>query len=499
MKIGRTVAVIALVVVIAVSTLAAYEEFYTSPAVPCQIIRSGEVQRSQLTGTPFGGVTEYALPKPGRWPNAITNSSDGSVWFTEQGVPGVAHFFPKNGTLVEYSWPGYRPSTSPGCAPNVSVSGMAVWDGRVWAADEFDNRTVGLNPVDGSVVSVNSTVGAPFPYWLAPGPDGNLWFTSNNFSDQPTVLGRIFPNLTMQVVDLVGLGNDQPLQLDFVNSTFALLSAINQAPNSTTHACTCTGHIYSFDPGRVDRTVTPSVVGGGYTLRLPTSITYLDGSVWVTQHAASSIVRYNFAARTWTKYPTSTVSWIGTTLPYVIQSQGGSVWFNEHYANKIAKLNPQQGTLTEISEAAPPVSDPSGIQNDLSITASSDGIWFTSMTGNYLGFVSSDYTPGFSISVSGNSAATIAPGGTADFSLRVSGSWNQAMPVNVSDSEDFESIPHSITITPSATLVPKGSSPFNLAVSVSVGPEASRGDYTLAVTVTNGEIQQTAYLFIAVT
>lgn len=499
MRTARAIAAVAVVVIIAISSSAVYEVYYASPPVPCQAVREGGVLRTQLTGSSFGGVTEYKLPNPGRWPNAITNASDGSVWFAEQGVPGVAHFYPGNGTLVEYSWPGYRPSASPDCVPSLNVSGMAIWNGRVWAADEFDNRTIGLNPGDGSVVSVSSSKGAPFPYWLAAAPGGDLWFTSNNFSGQPTVLGRISPNLTLQVVDLVGLGNDQPLQLDFVNSTFALLSTINQAPNSTTHSCTCTGHIYSFDPSKAGRTVTPSVVGGGYTLRLPTSIAYLDGSVWVTQHAASSVVRYDFSARAWTKYPTSTVSWIGTTLPYVIQEQGGDVWFNEHYANKIARLDPRQGTLTELSEANPPIADPSRIQNDLSIAATSDGLWFTSMTGNYIGFVSSGFTPGFSIVASGTSRAVVSPGGTTAFTLHVSGSWDRPMDVNVSDTEDFEAVPHSIVITPSVTAVPQGVESFDLGVSVSVGSAVVPGDYTLAVTVTNGVVQQTAYLFLVVT
>ena len=499
MRTGKAIAVVAVVVLIAVSSFAIYEVYYATPSAPCQTIEGGGVLRTQLGGTTFGAVTEYALPGPNRWANAIANGTDGSIWLAEQEVPGVAHFFPANRTLVEYSWPGYPAPKPPDCVPTLNVSGMAVWNGRVWAADEFDNRTVGLDPGDRSVVSVDSTGRAPFPYWLTVGPDGDLWFTSNNFAGQPARLGRILPNMTLEVVDLIGLGNDQPLQLDFVNSTFALLSTLNQASNSTTHACQCTGHIYSFDPSDVGTAVTPSLVGGGYTLRLPTSLAYSNGSVWVTQHASSSLARYDFATGSWTQFPTSIVSWIGTTLPYVIQEEGGALWFNEHYANKIALLNPEQGTLTEFSESNPPIDDPTQIQNDLSIVASPQGLWFTSMTGNYLGFVSSSYDPGFSLLTSGNSTAKVVPGGIISFNVGVSGVWTRPMNVNVSDSEDFESVPHAITITPSVAAIPQGVTSFNLGVSVSVGSEVSPGEYTLAVTVTNGNVQQTAYLFVLVT
>jgi streptogramin lyase len=499
LKARRAVVAIVFVAIIAVASTVVYEQYYASASVPCQLVKAGTTLKTQLSKTTFGGVTEYALPRPDRWPNAIVNASDGSVWIAEQEIPGVAHFFPTNGTLVEYPWPGYPSAIPPDCSPGINVSGITIWNGRVWSADEFGNAIVGVDLSDGSVVSVNSTERAPYPYWVAVGPDGDLWFTSDNFAGQPSVLGRILPNDTLEVVNLIGLGNDQPLQIDFVNSTLALLSTINQAPNATTEACICTGHIYSFDPATAGSQVTPSLVGGGYTLVLPTSLSFLNGSVWVTQHAASSVVRYDFATRTWTKYPTSIVSWIDITLPYVIQEEGGNVWFNEHYANKIAMINPELGTLTEFSEANPPIADPIDIQNDLSIAPAPNGLWFTSESGNYIGFVNASYNPGFSIFAEGKDAAEVLPGGEASFTLQVSGSWANPMNVNVSDSENIQSIPHSITVTPGVAAIPQGVSPFALGVQVSVGGTTVPGNYTLAVTVTNGDVQQSAYLFLVVT
>ena len=382
MRRRKALVAVAVLVIVAVASFEVYGAYYAGPTVPCRIAKGGSILRSQTTQTTFGAVTEYRLPAPDRWPNAIANASDGSIWFADQELPGVAHLFPGNGTVVEYAWPGYPNARPPDCVPVVDVSGMAIWGGRIWAADQYDNRTVGLSPGDASVVSVSSTHVAPYPYWLAVGPDGDLWFTSNNFAGQPARLGRILPNLTLEGVDLVGLGDDQPLQIDFVNATFALLSTLNQATNSTTHGCVCTGHIYSFDPAAARGSVTPERIGGDYALRLPNSVSYSNGSVWVTQHAASSVVRYDVALRTWTKYPTSVVPWSDTTLPYVIQADGGSIWFNEHVANKIARVDPQQGTLTDFSEANPPITDANHIQNDLSIAVAPGRLRLTTISGN---------------------------------------------------------------------------------------------------------------------
>ncbi len=484
---------------VAVASVAAYEVFYVSPAPSCHTISGGAVAKTQVQHTTFGAVTEYSLPAPGRWPNAVAAAPDGSVWFADEELPGVAHLYPSNGTLVEYAWPGYHEPKPPDCVPNAVSSGIALWNGRVWAADEFGNAIWGVSPGGGAASLVNVSGKADFPYWLAVGPDGDLWFTSNNYAGQPSRLGRILPNLTLEVVNLVGLGNDQPIQLDFVNGTLAFLSTLDQSENSTTHSCMCTGHIYSFDPSEAGASMAPTMVGGGYTLRLPTSLSYADGSVWVAQHGAASIVRYDFGSKAWTVFPTSLVSWSATTLPLVVQASGGRVWFNEHYANKIAQLDPAQGTLTEYAESATPVTDYNGIQNDLSISATAGGLWFTSLSGNYVGYVDASVSPGWEVAAAGANRAQLAPGGNSTFDIKITGSWATALSVNASDSENERSVPAGINIAPASSSFPAGEGPVNLRVRVQVGAGVAPGPYTLAVTLSGGATQQTVYVFIDVT
>lgn len=489
-KVVAAVVVIALVVVAGAS----YYEFFSAPSPGCASVTPGAMSRTTLSGTSFGGVTEYRLPSQDRWPSAVTTAPDGSVWFAEEEVPGVAHFFPGNGTLVEYAWPGYATPKPPDCIPGATTSGIALWQGRVWAADEYNNAIFGVNPADGSTVRVNTTSNARFPYWLAVGPDGNLWFTSEN---TPAALGRISPNLTLSIIQLKGLGNDQPIQLTFVNSSYALLDTINQAENTTTKGCICSGHIYSFDPSNVTSSITPEIVGGNYALTLPTMVTFVDGRMWVAQHLPSNVLSYDFATGQWTSYPTSTVPW-STTLPLEILANGSRVWFNEHYANKIAFIDSASWTLTEISESNPPAATAAGIQNDESIALGSGGVWFTSLSGNYLGFISANYRPAFQIASEESGSLTMSPGQNATLQFRVTGTWSSALEVNMSDTESFTSVPKLIQLVPSVAEVPPGGTPYVLTVHLTLAQSIKPGSYVVAVTLTEGGVQQSAYAFLQV-
>ncbi|HXW94409.1 MAG TPA: hypothetical protein VEJ19_01720 [Nitrososphaerales archaeon] len=491
----KAIAAVAVLACIAVASFGVYEAFYAG-GLPCGAIPAGSVARIQTSESQFGAVTEYQLPGVDRYPNAVVAAADGSVWFAEDEAPGVAHLFPNNGTVVEYAWPNYPTPQPPECVFSASISGIALWNGRVWGADEYGNVIIGVNPSDGQSVTLNTSAKADYPYWLAVGPDGDLWFTSDN---TPARLGRIAPDMSMQVMNLSGMGNDEPLTLDFVNSTLAYISSVNISQSPTTSICVCSGHIYSFNPANASATITPRAVGTGFNLILPTAVTYSDGTLWVAQHDASNVVEYDIGAGTWTTYPTSTVSYVPVTLSLVTAAENGTVWFNEHYANKIGAIDQASKILTEYSESNPPATNYTQIQNDLSIAAADGGVWFTSLTGNYVGFANGAYNPGWRIATVGTDSVTLSPGGNASFAVSIAGSWSSPLGVTVSDTENLTSIPKLIQIVPSVTSVPAmGTTTYQLGVRVSVGQAVPTGDYTLAVTLTSGVTQQSAYFFVKV-
>lgn len=439
----------------------------------------------QATKVLFGGVTEYCLANPSRWTNGIASAQDGSVWFGEQALPGLGHLF-ANGTVVEYQWPGSRSTTI--SEYQTGIWGVLQWNGRIWGADLDGNRVVGLNPADGTMTSINAT-SAPFPYLLDSAPDGSMWFTSLH---SPAKLGRIDTDLSLTTYKLSGLGKEEPIQLSFVNSTMAYLVALDPLSGAGN------GGLFSFDPQSTNGTIVATRVGGDFSLVYPDGVSYSGGAVWVTQHGPSNVLRFEPATGQWTVYPTSTVSYQPSTWPYFVEASGTRVWFNEHYANRIALMDTTAGTLTEFSEANPPITNGSEVQNDLTISLGGGGLWFTSTSGNYVGFVDGSYSPPFSLRVAGQKSLDLGASGSANVTLTLSGTWAQQLHVQVSDSETSTSVPSRISIIPSMSSLSPGSGPTSFIVTLRLVDGLHPGRYTIGVTVTDGMLYQTAFVYLTV-
>ena len=482
---NRIVVASILLAVIAVSAAGAY--VLLNQTGTCNPQKATETTSSQLKATTFGAVTEYALPSTGVWANAITVSPDGSVWFGEQALPGVAQYDPSSGQLTEYKWSCYAtPQTS---GPVTSIWGVTQWNGRIWATDGDGNRLIGLDPTNGSLTYVNTT-SATFPYLLTPAPDGSLWFTT--LSTRPQ-LGRLGTDLSLTVYPVSGLGKEEPIQILFENSTLAYMVALN--PESTTEE----GGLYSFDPQTSTGTIVANRVGGNFTLYFPDSLSESGNEIWITQHFPSNVVEYDLQTRVWTVYPTSLASYSYTTLPYFVVATDSGIWFNEHYGNKIALLDQSAGTMTEYSEANPPITNGSEIQNDLTIALGQNGLWFTSTTADYLGFINGGATPSFSIQTATSNTLSLPPGGSTTVHFQLGGTWDVSLRVLVSDSENITSVPKLISIQPGSSALPAGAGPSDLPVTISVAKSLPPGRYTIDVTVTDGLVSQTAFVFLTVT
>jgi len=489
---GRSAAIFAVVAVVAIALLTAFalagprgNGGSISTAVGCALPRGTVATRSNLQSIQFGAVKEYALLGSSRWSNAITEDSDGSVWFGEQSVPGVGHLF-LNGTLVEYSWPSAAAAPAKSCGYRTGIWGVEWWNGMAWATDQDENAVVGVSPASGRATVLNVSRAASEPYTLALDPDGSLWFTALS----KAVVGRLAQNLTVTTYPVKLASGEVPLQIDFVNSSYAYMVALNPLKPY--------GHLYSFDPANPGAEIDPVQLGGQFQLLDPSSVSASGNTVWVTQHGASNVAEYDTRSGNWTIFPTSTVNFTTTTLPYFVDARGEQVWFNEHYANRIAMLNTTSMTLTEYSEASPPVENGSLIQNDLSIAPGDGGLWFTSVTGNYIGFVNGSSGAPFSLTINGEDSLSIARGATANFSVAVRGAWQKTLQVQVSDSEDYDSVPHLIQVVPGAQQIPAGSGQTQFRVTISPAATLAPGRYTVGVSVSNGLVSQTAYFFLSV-
>jgi streptogramin lyase len=479
-------AVVLLLLVATVGGTYAYQQLRPSPSCAAPL-GSAKILRTQLSPpTTIGGVTEFALPSPLRDPNAPTVAPDGSVWFGEQSVAGLAHFYPGNRTLVEYAWPyDYRAPPSSGgiCGDKTDIWGVTLWNGKVWATDPSGNQLVAMDPSSGQVTAVKLPTNSSFPYTLTIGPDNELWFPELFVSK----IGELSANGTLREYSLPGGANAEPSQIIFANSTTGYYSDVGAGGAGT-------GGIYSFDVSHF----APKLLASK-NLTDPSSLTIALGALWVALHGASSVASYNFTTKDWSYYPTTPVSWNPTTLPYFVSANGSSVWLNEHYGNRIARIDPRTASMTEYSEANGMVNG-SIIGNALMFALGGGRAWFTEWTGNVLGYVDGSYAPGFSTSIAGNDTVIVDRGSSASVNFLVHDTTHQG-PLNITfaDSESLTSTPSNLSFTAASTsFSPPRGGESSIKVTIAPSQSLSPGTYTAILTASDGLTYESSFLRIVV-
>lgn len=477
--------VVLILIVASVGGVYTYQKLFPGPSCASPLGTAKMLTTQLQPPTTFGGVTEFALPTPIRAPNGVLVAPDGSVWFGEQAVEGLGHFFPQNRTLVEYAWPfSYPAPPSPGglCGDKTDIWGIAIWDGKVWASDPTGNQLVGLDPSNGDVTTVKLPTNSSFPYTLTSGPNGTLWFPEL-FSAK---MGELSANGTLREYPLPGGINAEPSQIVFANSTTGLYSDVGQGADK--------GGVYSFNPAHFAPTLL-----GNQKLNDPSSLTIASGAVWVALHGSSSIGCYNFTTKAWSYYPTTPVAWNPTTLPYFVDANGSSVWFNEHYGNRIGLIDPTDGTLAEFSESSKSVVNGSLIGNTLTFGLGGGKAWFTEWTGNVLGYVDASYNPGFSTSVSGNSTLVVPSGSNASVTFVVHDTTHTGpLSLTFADSESLTSVPSNLTFSaPSNSFSPPQGGDSSVKVTVAAKSIAP-GTYTAILTVSDGLTFESSFVKIVV-
>jgi streptogramin lyase len=433
------------------------------------------ILRSTLTGEYFGGVWKYQLP-PGRLPNAITVATDGSVWFGEQNLPGIGHILP-NATLVEYKWPFQYPGPS----FSTFIWGIAIWKGCVWASDQADSQLVAVNPSSGSIQTVKLAAES-FPYTLTTGPNNSLWFTEVFASK----IGRIDDQFNLHEYSLPLAGT--PGQIIFANDTLGYYV-------DTGNVGFVKPGVFSFNPD----SFSPIQVGPEVNLTAPTSLALASNGLFVAQHATSIVAAYSFKTNDWAFYPTSPISYEDTTLPYFVASNGSEVWFNEHYANRMAMFDTEHSLLTEYSLSNPPPIKRNGIDNVLTFALGDGKLWFTGLTGNFVGYIDATHKPPFTISPRVNSNIKLRPGGNITLTFAVSNVSPAPLTVQFADSESKTGQPQKILMTTNETEIQSPTGQSDFVVNVKTDRTLAAGKYTLLVSVTDGLVSQGAYVTLQVT
>jgi virginiamycin B lyase len=433
---------------------------------------SSTISRSNLSEDGFGAIRKYKLP-PGRSPNAIAVASDGSVWFGEQTLPGIARLY-LNGSLVEYKWPFQYP------APfhSTFIWGITIWNGCIWASDEAASQLVAVNPDTGAVRTFKLAEGS-FPYTLTIGPHNSLWFTEIFASK----IGYVDERLQLHEYSVAAA---TPAEIVFANDSLGYFV-------DTGNVGLVKPAIFSFDPNDFS----PTKIASEDNLLSPTSLALSGGGVWLTQHASSNLAYYDLEGHGWSFYPTSRVSYQKITLPYFVAANGTLVWFNEHYGNRMARVDTARGLLTEYSLSNPASSRITGIDNALTFSLDNNRVWFTELTGNSVGYVDASYEPNFHISVT-SSTIKLKAGQRVNVTFAVQGQSGSPLTVKFADSESYTSEPKEIILNTTTMEIPQLSGQKELLVSIMADQAIPPGDYTLLVTVTDGLVNQGVYLRLQV-
>ena len=490
----RYVLTISLLVLLSLAGV--FAVFRPAPSSGCPSFLSAPLAKSELAPNSFGAVTTFSLPAPERRPNAISVAPDGSVWFGEEAVPALAHLY-ANGTLVEYSFPGAYGASSSGafdCSDKTDIWGIALWDGRVWATDSAQNRLVGLSPTNDTFQVVSLAANDSLPYTLTPGPEDTLWFTQISSGQ----IGTLFPNGTVAEhsvnvpehlngttanISVPGV----PAQIIFVNSSAGYY--VDASPLISGPA------VFAFNPE--DFHPQP-IAEGNQSLSDPDSISLGDGGIWLAQHGDSSLAFENLKSGNWTIYPTSSVGYIGTTLPYFVETNGSLVWFNEHFGNRMAVIDSSDKTLTEYSLSDPAAVNMSQIDNALTFALGGGKAWFTESTSDAIGFVDASYRPSFSISANESSVLSVQRGGSSNVRVDLQGNSSSPISIQLSDSPSPSPADGNITLRADKSELVSLVGNESLNVSVDVGSGVALGRYTLLITATDGLISRSVYVELSV-
>lgn len=443
---------------------------------------SGSFETS-LTPQSFGSVTTYKLPAPTEAPNSVVAAPDGSVWFGEVALRGVAHLF-LNGTLVEYPWPSSLYSDQEGCYDLDQLWGIVLWNGAVWASDHYDDQLLGLTPSNDSFQAIHLRNGDS-PLFLAVDSSDRLWFTTSSVPAQIGVVDSV--SGPVSYFSVPGTAGEFASSVLLENSTLAYVVAVSQTNNL--------GHVFSFNPSSTDPTF--QEVGDNETLLAPYSVAALDGGLWVGEHEASDLAFLNLTTDAWSFYPTSINPEVPLTLPYYLLSNGSVVWFNEHDSNRIGEISGDGTYLTEYNVSQSSIK--SGIGNLLTIGLDKNLLWFTEWTGNVVGFVNASVTPGFTISSSASSGSNIvSPGGSLRFTLNIEGLSSSPLTIQFSDSESNTAVPVDLLAHANVTTIQSLDGLSSVAVTLDASSATPVGRYLVLATVTDGATLQSVYIPVTV-
>lgn len=426
----------------------------------------------------YGFLTKYLLPA-GRYPNGITFAPDGSVWFGEEGLPGLAHMW-LNGTLEEYLFPGkYAGNSVSQCYTKTEIGSIVLLNNYVWSTDTSKNRIIALDPgKDDFKIFYLNTANAR-PYYLTSGPDGSVWFTELIGSK----IGVIFANGTIREFGLpTGLAGT-PTEIKIINSSFAVYSDAGLAGEFN-------GGIFSFNPSKVinfKKLINFNETG-------ITSFVLTNKGVWISLHGPPYLDFYNFTEKTVQVFQTSPISYAKSTLPYYVVLNDSRLWFNEHYANRMGSLSLSNLSLTEYDLAISGAKNLSSIDNALTFSVHSSNVCFTELTSNAIGCIDIRSEQKINSNTNISNYYQVSP----DSKVLLDAYVSCSLPQNLSLFSSIYSYAQAQTGNFAVSLPANTPCSSHFMVDLTIPPTATKGEFTLAISARDNNLTYTKYVILRV-
>jgi virginiamycin B lyase len=272
--------------------------------------------------------TEYPIPTANATPEGIVEGPDGALWFTETGAYKIGRITTE-GAINEYAVPpliGGNVVGPQGIAEGPFISGSlpAVWFTL--------GGGIGSITISGTITEFRNSVSSQ-PYFIAQGPDGNMWFTDT----RSVAVGRVTPSgqFTEYVVPNApgtpGLGIRGITSSPFPSPSLWFIDYLNRAIGSITTAGVITEYpVPNLATSDAHATITTTGQLG--------TLWFADGN-----NSIGTIDTFTGAV---TEYP------VGVSPSGLVMGPDGNIWFTSETSSQIGRITPS-GNVTLYNSPAP--------------------------------------------------------------------------------------------------------------------------------------------------
>lgn len=233
----------------------------------------------------------------------------------------------------------------------------------------------------------------------------------------------------------------------------------------------------------------------------PTDVFVDNSAIWFTEHGTSTISQYLLTENQVKRFPTSRSMLNATTLPFWLKEpqKGDGMWINEHTGNKIAFFNTKDMTLTEYEIPSRPADG--SVVYPLGLAVTPHYIWFSEWNANKIAVIDAEKPIPFEIRVEEDSI-TIPPSGASKIiNLEVTRNDNtETRPISLTVSSSMEPSLELVNMTATfseekISLGETNSKRIQLIIDSLAAPS---GEYTLAISATNGLVTKSAFVSMVI-